>query len=388
MVPPPTRADAPLGRSTDLLFGRAARLLLGGAGEPEPAAQGGALLAQSVCDAVDGSTCVVARAYGPPNWELEVLGAAGSRAEALIGRRLQVRGGPLARALHEGAAVELTGANRVKGLFGPLDRVTGACRLEPVLGAGRQAVGLLIVTRSSTRAFAPEESEIVRQLSRLVPLLLGPLWTPDPLAETAREPAPAAPGQAPLNRLLTTAVQELHAPLASLRLALATGAAELAAARAAELADVVEDLRLATLLEAGGLQAAPVTVDLSELLRQALLRAEPRVRLRRGTITLRGSQRPVPVYADPEEAGRALDLLIEDALGRGRARPRVRLTLTSRSGVARLLVEDGARGPAFGQGLGVYLAHELARRQGGSVVAGAGRSGSGRTLLLSLPAHA
>lgn len=552
------------------LLGRTVRVLLGAADEHAPAGERASLLAQAVRDSVAGAECVVAQAFRPPDWEVEVLGGAGVRAVGLVGRRLTVAEGPLARALDEGTAVELTGANRVKGLFGPLDRIAGACRIQPVLGAGRNVIGLLIVTRPSTPAFLAAERELIVEMSRLVPLVLRQLWTGDspedsvpvdvrsglqiaadlaaslaaaeivsrlleraleagradyvtlwrirgdqasveesrdrsgtqraghreqrelaslPLlarAVSTRRPAlaegddkqaviplllagevtaclalrrrrelpftPAELGTLQLigniaalalhnadlyadaqaanrvqSRLLNTAAHELRTPLTAVTAALSLltegsygepssswrRPVEVAAAKAAELGELVEDLLLAALLEGRQLQPTPVQLDLRTVVQESLARAEPRTRLLQAEIAVRQPDVEVPLYADPLHAGRIVDVLVANALSYGGSRPRVRLTLAARGG-ARLVVEDRGRGipahvqdrvfdaffrydelhseqdrrgPSSGAGLGLYLGRELAREQGGTLRLTTSRPGRGSTFVLTLPAQ-
>lgn len=545
LTTPPPAALAAL--DLDALLGRTVRVLLGAADEHRPAGERAALLAHAVREAVAGSECIVAQAFRPPDWQLDVVGGAGLRAAELAGRRLEVGDGPLARALNEGSAVELTGANRAKGLFGPLDRVAGACRIQPVLGAGRQAIGLLVVTRPSTPAFTTAEREIVVELSRLVPLVLPQAWTGGTaeesvavdvrhgleiaadLAASLAVPAivgrlleraleaggadlvtlwrlrgelavveesrdrggvrPRHPHQRPLamlpllararatrrpalgtgepkeaaiplllggeviaclvltrrreqhfaagelgtlqligniaalalhnadlyaeaqaanrvqNRLLNTAAHELRTPLTAVTAALSLlvdgeygepsadwrRPVEVAAAKAAELGELVEDLLLAALLEGGQLQTAALTFDLRAVVQEALARAQPRLRLLRAEVAVLQPAGPVLVCADPLHAGRIVDVLIANALSNGGPRPRVRLTLSSRAG-ARLVVEDRGRGTtghapeSVFDAFGLYLGRELTQRLGGTLILSGGRPGRGSTFVLTLPA--
>jgi len=559
MTPPPLALGA---LEIDALLGRAARMLLRAGDEHVPASERASLLAHAVRESVAGAECIVAQAYRPPNWEVEILGGAGLRGSDLTGRRLDVGEGPLARALNDGLAVELTGANRAKGLFGPHDRIAGACRIQPVLGAGRQALGLLVVTRPSTPAFSTEEREVIVEMSRLVPLVLRPVWSDDApedsvqvdvraglqiaadlaaslaeeeiagrLLERALEAGgadvvtlwrvqegmavveesrdrsgvrPAQPrqhslsalpllaraistrlpvltnqdekeaviplllgGEAPAclvlkrtggrpfsaaelgtlrlignvaalalhnadlyaqaqaanrvqSRLLNTAAHELRTPLTAVTAALSLltegdygepspdwrHPVEVAAAKTAELGELVEDLLLAALLEGGQLVPSPIDIDLRKVVKEALGRAEPRIRLLHADVVLRQPETPVPAFADPLHVGRMVDALLANALSYGGPRPRIRLTLSLR-GAARLAIEDRGRGipshmqdrvfdaffrhegegPGSGVGLGLYLGRELARRQGGSLALSGSRPGRGSIFTLTLPAH-
>ena len=159
------------GLDVDAQLGRTARALLS---SNAPAPERAEILAQAVVDAIPGTECLVVEGADEQHSEVDVLAGVGTRAGELKGRRVPVLNGPVQRVLKERLPLEVTGSNRAKGLFGPLDRVPGTCRIQPPPGQDerRELVpGLLIVTRSSAQSFTYGERELITELGRLLPLV-------------------------------------------------------------------------------------------------------------------------------------------------------------------------------------------------------------------------
>jgi len=175
--------------------------------------------------------------------------------------------------------------------------------------------------------------------------------------------------------------------------------------KAGELNKLVDALLLAARMEAGTIQGQPEVVDLVQLVREALGRAEARANLLGGQLLLETPPETVLVEADPIHLGRILDNLINNALTYTTEEPWVKVTVQSEGTV---LVEDHGLGipedrralvferffrvndpilaPQPGTGLGLHISRELARRYGGEVALEASSPGAGSRFALRLPA--
>ena len=176
--------------------------------------------------------------------------------------------------------------------------------------------------------------------------------------------------------------------------------------KVAELARLVDDLLLASRLDAGRLQSRPRRFDLRTAARAAVERArvlEPPA----AAIDCVLPNRRVPVLADPEQVGRVLDALLQNALAFHRGEPAVRVSVEESAAGGRVLVEDFGRGIPLhhqariferfyrgedrdqpsqpGTGLGLYIGRELAKRAGGSLSLDWSEPGRGSRFLLELP---
>jgi PAS domain S-box-containing protein len=175
-------------------------------------------------------------------------------------------------------------------------------------------------------------------------------------------------------------------------------------AKTAELRRLVDDLLLAARLETGRLDLTMQPVDLREVAEQSVQAAEeaPGLLLPRDPVMARG---------DPEQLCRLLDQLVVNAVTYGRAGSppwaRVELEARPEKGEARIAVEDRGRGMPVelgdrvferffryedpdqaivpGTGLGLYIARELAARQGGRVELEWTQPGVGSRFALLLP---
>ncbi len=178
------------------------------------------------------------------------------------------------------------------------------------------------------------------------------------------------------------------------------------AGKTRELGQLVENLLVGARLESGHLPGSRIPVDLGTLVREALARADARVSLLGGELRQELPAEPVWVDGDPEQLGRILDNLINNALTYSVARPTVFVTVSS--GVdAEVTVADSGRGiPAdlhervfeqfyrveekdagnpSGTGLGLYISRQLAALHGGSLRISRSAPGEGSLFSLRLP---
>jgi K+-sensing histidine kinase KdpD len=210
--------------------------------------------------------------------------------------------------------------------------------------------------------------------------------------------------------LLETVSHELRSPLTTILGALTTLAAhdgrlssedradllEMSSRQGQRLRRLIEQLLLAAQLDRAAL-AAPVgdLVELVELTRQAVMDAEDRHAGRKIHVSTTG---PVPVRADPAALTQILDNLLDNACKYSPEGRPVKVSVLRNRSLAVVAVEDSGPGVPrhdreriferfsrvderedvrSGVGLGLYIARQLARGQGGEVLVGEVRSDSG-----------
>jgi signal transduction histidine kinase len=174
-------------------------------------------------------------------------------------------------------------------------------------------------------------------------------------------------------------------------------------AKAAELSRLVDSLLTAARLESSEFGGRREPMDLVELASDALRRAEPRARLLQATVLLDAPGRAVAAEGDVEQIGRIVDNLIDNALTYAGEHPWVRVSVDpsgrievedSGPGIPDDLrdrvferfyrINDSARAPQPGTGLGLYIARELAERNGGSLEVTDSSVGTGARFVLQL----
>src|SRR5467141_911540 len=177
--------------------------------------------------------------------------------------------------------------------------------------------------------------------------------------------------------------------------------------KATELNSIVDDLLTAARIEGGTVPTDAKTLDLREMARQAIGRAEARATLLRAEIGYLEPDEPVAVTADREQLARIIDNLINNALTYSAGRPWVRLTVVNDEGPALVVedhgvgipgdkhdkiferffrIDDPGLGPQPGTGLGLFISRELADRHGGSLSLEQSEVGRGSTFVVRLPA--
>jgi HAMP domain-containing protein/signal transduction histidine kinase len=176
--------------------------------------------------------------------------------------------------------------------------------------------------------------------------------------------------------------------------------------KATELNSIVDDLLTAARIEGGTVPTDTKTLDLREMARQAITRAEARAGLLRAEMDYYEPDEPVAVNADREQLARIIDNLINNALTYSAGRPWVRLTVLNDDGPALIVedhgvgiprdkhdkiferffrIDDPGLGPQPGTGLGLFISRELADRHGGSLTLVQSEAGKGSTFVVRLP---
>ena len=175
-------------------------------------------------------------------------------------------------------------------------------------------------------------------------------------------------------------------------------------AKSSELQSLVDDLLFSSRLETGRLTTTVRSVDLREIVRDALVRPGPRARLLNAQLWATFPQDSVVVDTDPSHVERILDNLVNNALNYGGEAPEVtvgleladaaRITVADRGhGIPpehqeRIFerfyrVQDRTRHP--GTGLGLFISRQLSDRLGGTLLVERSAPGSGTTFALHLP---
>ena len=178
------------------------------------------------------------------------------------------------------------------------------------------------------------------------------------------------------------------------------------AAESERLATIVNDILLASSLDANTIEISTEPCDVSELLESVVESA--RIRLP-GELTLSHStlNGPVPAECDEEKVRQVLVNLVDNAIKYSPEGGEIEVALTRSGGVVRFEVRDRGLGiPASqreqvfdkfirldpnlrrgigGTGLGLYISRELVRRMGGRIWVD-GRVGGGSVFYLELPA--
>ena len=176
--------------------------------------------------------------------------------------------------------------------------------------------------------------------------------------------------------------------------------------KSAELEVLISELLIASRLEAGTIPFQGGEIDLREAAFAAIERLQPRATLLAARIVDRFPPDPAQVVADPDQVGRILDNLLNNALSYSSGPPRVTVAVHAGED-PRIEVRDRGRGvaaenreriferfyriddPSFrhipGTGLGLYISRQLASRMGGRLTLDRTIRGKGSTFTLRLP---
>jgi two-component system phosphate regulon sensor histidine kinase PhoR len=221
------------------------------------------------------------------------------------------------------------------------------------------------------------------------------------------------------SEFVTTASHELRTPLTSILGAARTlvrhGASltperrdaflKMIVTESERLANIVEDILLASKIEAGQIDLTSEPVDAVEITRSvldaAVMRAPSRIRLQ-----LDADGELQPVACDPDRLRQVLDNLLDNAIKYSPGGGEVRVTLEPNATAMRFAVHDEGIGfqpsdaeaiferfrrldPTMtrgigGTGLGLYICHELVERMGGRIWAESS-PGEGSSFYFELP---
>lgn len=173
-----------------------------------------------------------------------------------------------------------------------------------------------------------------------------------------------------------------------------------------ELNKIVNDLLLASRMDATALTGRETDFDLRDAVRAAIERVEARCNLVGATVECKLAEEPARVVADPEHVARALDNLLNNALTYSKRTPKVLVQVEAGDPVLVRIrdngvgippdrrediferfvrIDDAELGPVPGTGLGLYIARQLLRRVGGELVLESSRVGEGSTFTMTIP---
>jgi signal transduction histidine kinase len=265
--------------------------------------------------------------------------------------------------------------------------------------------------RRAGMAFSGDDVDAVRRLAPMAALLVRNAR----LLDEARQASRAK------SEFLNLAGHELRTPLAVIRGYLSlissgayddsptewSAAIEVLQAKSGELTSMVESILIAARMQAGRLEANVETVELTEVVKQAVERSKAVAILTGGTVAARYPSDRIDVRADERHLAVIVDNLLANAVKYSSPPAVVTLALTSSNGVAELRVTDRGRGipvedrerifeqferiqsfdlgyPA-GTGLGLYIARQLAERYDGTLTLEWSEPGQGSTFVLQLP---
>jgi signal transduction histidine kinase len=182
-------------------------------------------------------------------------------------------------------------------------------------------------------------------------------------------------------------------------------AAEVMASKVSEMNEMIEEMIEAARLEDGGVTLRAVEADLRDIVREAAEAVAPLVDDKH-RLELDLPERRVRVRVDPDRTRTIVANLLSNAIKYSPGGGEVKCQVRSRGGVARVMVTDKGLGIAHedlaklftrfgrvitpqtehlkGTGLGLFLARQLARLQGGDITV-ASIEGKGSTFTLQLP---
>jgi signal transduction histidine kinase len=182
-------------------------------------------------------------------------------------------------------------------------------------------------------------------------------------------------------------------------------AADVMASKVSEMNELIEEMIEAARLEEGGVTLRAVDADLRDIVRDAAEAVAPLVD-RKHRLELDLPERRVRVHVDPDRTRTIIANLMSNAIKYSPHGGEVKCQVRSRGGVARVTVTDKGLGIAHedlatlftrfgrvitpqtehlkGTGLGLFLARQLARLQGGDITV-ASVEGKGSTFTLQLP---
>ena len=174
-----------------------------------------------------------------------------------------------------------------------------------------------------------------------------------------------------------------------------------------ELAKIVDALLEASRIGAQALPSNVGSIDLRNVIHDAIERARPRTDLLGAVIVTGPMSDPVPVLGDAAQLGRVMDNLINNGLTYSVEPPRLSITVSAGPRAAVVRIADNGVGiraterervferfhrsndPALhnvpGTGLGLYISRQLAEGHGGSLVVASSAPDVGTVFALTIP---
>jgi HAMP domain-containing protein/signal transduction histidine kinase len=290
----------------------------------------------------------------------------------------------------------------------------------PVIFEGRVKA---VIELASVQAFGPTHLDFLDQLTEGIGVVLNTIEanmrTEELLKQSQILFAEAQEASKSKSAFLSMAAHELRTPLSvitgylsmlqdgSISADRAERPLRVLMGKATELNSIVDDLLTAARIEGGTVPTDTKTLDLREMARQAIARAEARVGLLKAEVFYDEPDEPVAVNADREQLARIIDNLINNALTYTTGAPWVHLSVTNASGPTLTVedhgvgipkdkhekiferffrIDDPGLGPQPGTGLGLFISRELAERHGGSLSLERSDLAKGSTFVLRLPA--
>ena len=312
------------------------------------------------------------------------------------------------RVVETGAIAHPTGY-QVLGLKTALEEHPVHHVLAVPVGVAGQPSLVLVFSRRRDEAFSGDDVSMVETLAAIAGLALrnAALYVEVEEADRVK------------TDFLNMAAHELRTPLTVIRGYLSmmqdgsfgtlprgwSAPVDLLRAKCDELGRLVEELLLAARLETGGVSVTAGALDLNEAARAGVEAVRERAG-REAKLRFEPARRPVVVWADPGHVARVLEALLANAVAYSDEEPWVRVRVRSGPGRrAELEIEDRGRGiqpgdheavferfvrvhgdvHVAGTGLGLYIARELAERQGGRLELAWSAPGQGSRFVLSFP---
>ncbi len=365
------------------------------------------VLAATAAGMVPRAHCLVVVPHPARPRSVSAVAGYGNWAEALVGSRWEA--GKALRRVLRGESADLAGDD-LRSAFPRAQPTLDACHAVPIGGASSSSPALgALCFGTAGEALSAAERDRAGLLAKIASVVMArDNYITAENANRAR------------SRFLNLAAHELRTPLtvvAGYLSLLAEGAygepspawvrpLDLAAAKTAEMGEIVEDILLAARIEGGDLLENRRKIDLGRTVLESVDRARPRAKVLDAVLTTRIPPQPVWFTGDGYLIGRILDILLSNALNYGGTRPQVEVGLDEQPGPA-ITVEDSGRGipaelqerifePFFryedpaaglipGTGLGLHLARQLATRHRGRLLLERSRPGGGSLFALRLP---
>ena len=176
--------------------------------------------------------------------------------------------------------------------------------------------------------------------------------------------------------------------------------------KSSEMRVQVERMLLLARLEDGAAPPQLAPVDLRKVVKDALNRVQPQVRLRQGRLDLKLADSPLMVMGDSERLSSAMDNLLQNAVKFSPGPPDIEVVGDRQDGRVRLVVKDHGIGipqearshlfekfyrvnnpqlqNATGTGIGLYLVRQVVESLGGRVEVES-QPGNGSAFEIELP---